>query len=227
MERATRRGKAGFYDCFVFEVEFEGKVFVLFGGEWFAIDKGFHDSVEAGFHKLVSSSPFIRSTSTKSEREFIEELNDKKNLLNLDQVKLNPAGMPGANLEPCDFFSTGKEFIHLKDGHASAPISHLWNQGVVSAESFVRDDKFRKDLRKAAKRRQRQSGKSGFDALLPDGRSKPLPSDFTVVFGIMRSRYKKSGNLEIPFFSKISLRAIAERIQLMGFKVEVHLVEKV
>ena len=141
-------------------------------------------------------------------------------------MKLAPTGMPGANLEPCDFLSRGKQFIHLKDGHGSAPISHLWNQGVVSAEAFVRDEKFRKDLRKATKERERKYKKSGFGKLLPDGRSKPTPAEFTVVFGIMRSRHGKSATLSLPFFSKISLRGIADRIQLMGYKVEVHLVEK-
>jgi uncharacterized protein (TIGR04141 family) len=114
----------------------------------------------------------------------------------------------------------------LKDGHGSAPISHLWNQGVVSAEAFVRDEKFRKDFRAAARLRQKKSRKSGFDKLLPDGRSKPVPSEFTVVYGVMRSRYLKSATLGLPFFSKISLRAIADRIGLMGYKVEVHLIEK-
>jgi uncharacterized protein (TIGR04141 family) len=200
---------------------------VLFGGEWFAVDKVFHASVESGFNKLVSANPFVSSTKKTNEREFIEELNSHKDLLNLDQVKLNPEGMPGANLEPCDFLSTAKQFIHLKDGHGLAPISHLWNQGVVSAEAFVRDPKFRKDFRAAAKRRQKKFKKSGFDKLLPDGRAKPIPPDFTIVFGIMRSRYKKSATLGIPFFSKISLRAVADRIQLMGYGVEIHLVEKI
>src|SRR5712691_3177414 len=67
------------------------------------------------------------------------------------------------------------------------PISHLWNQGVVSAEAFIRDEKFRKDFRAAARRRQKKSKKSDFEKLLPDGRSKPVPSDFTVVYGVMRS----------------------------------------
>ena len=53
-----------------------------------------------------------------------------------------------------------------------------------------------------------------------------MPSDFTVVYGVMRGRYKKSAMLDLPFFSKISLRAIADRIELMGYKVEVHLIEK-
>ena len=155
------------------------------------------------------------------------ELDGYKNLLNMDQVKLNPENMPGANLEPCDFLSADRKFIHLKDGHSSAPISHLWNQGVVSAEAFVRDEKFRKEFRAAAQSRQKKFKKAGFDKLLPDGRSKPTPSDFTVVFGIMRGRHKKSGTLGIPFFSKISLQPIADRIELLGYKVEVHLVERV
>jgi uncharacterized protein (TIGR04141 family) len=135
--------------------------------------------------------------------------------------------MPGASLEPCDFLSTNRQFIHLKDGHSSEPISHLWNQGVVSAEAFVRDAKFRKDFRDAVKKRQKKSKKQGFENLLPDGRSKPTPSEYTVVFGIMRAPYLKSGALGIPFFSKISLRAIVERIRLMGFNVEVHLIKKI
>lgn len=90
----------------------------------------------------------------------------------------------------------------------------------------MRDEKFRKDFRTAAQVRQKRFKKSGFDKLLPDGRSKPTPSSFTVVFGIMRGRHKRSATLGIPFFSKISLRPIADRIELMGYKVEVHLIEK-
>ncbi|MGD9921167.1 MAG: DUF6119 family protein [Pseudorhodoplanes sp.] len=221
-----KKRKRKIYDCLVFEVEHQGTIYVLFGGAWYAIDKIFHATVEAGFAKLVSTKPFVTSTTTANEREFIVELDASKNLLNMDQVKLNPAGMGGANLEPCDFLSTARQFIHLKDGHDSAPISHLWNQGVVSAEAFVRDEKFRKDFRAAAQRRQKKAKKTGFEKLLPDGRSKPTPSDFTVVYGIMRSRYRKSGSLGLPFFSKISLRAIADRIELMGYTVEVHLIEK-
>lgn len=89
------------------------------------------------------------------------------------------------------------------------------------------DEKFRKDLRSEVQSRQKKYKKAGFDKLLPDGRSKPVPSEFTVVYGVMRSRNKRSATLGLPFFSKISLRAIAERIELMGYKVEVHLIEKI
>jgi uncharacterized protein (TIGR04141 family) len=110
-----KKRKRKIYDCFVFEVTHRGNIYVLFGGEWFAVDKVFHASVESGFNKLVSANPFVSSTKKANERDFIKELNNHKDLLNLDQVKLNPEGMPGANLEPCDFLSTAKQFIHLKD----------------------------------------------------------------------------------------------------------------
>jgi len=221
-----KKHKRKLYDCFVFEIELRGNVYVLFGGDWFVVDKAFHKAVDLDFQRLVSKSPFVSSTKCKNEKDFISELDANKHLLNLDQVKLSPTGAPGASLEPCDFLSKSKQFIHLKDGHGSAPISHLWNQGVVSAESFVRDEKFRADLRKATRKRQRQFKKTGFDKLLPDGRSNPVPSDYTVVYGIMRDRYRKTGVISIPFFSKVSLRGVAERIQLMGYTVEVHLVER-
>lgn len=221
-----RKQKRKLYDCLVYELAHKGDTYVLFAGDWFVVDKVFHAAVEADFLKLVAKKAFVPSTKCRNERDFIAELDAHKNLLNLDQVKLSPTGAPGANLEPCDFLSATKQFIHLKDGHGSAPISHLWNQGVVSAESFVRDEKFRIDLRKEVKKRQTQFKKTGFEAILPDGRSKPIPGEYTVVFGIMRDRYQRSGTISLPFFSKVSLRSIADRIQLMGFPVEVHLVEK-
>ena len=132
----------------------------------------------------------------------------------------------GANLEPCDFLSRTKQFIHLKDGHESAPISHLWNQGLVSAEAFVRDADYRGHLRNAVKKRQKKANKEGFDTLLPTRRNRPAPAEYSVVFGIMRSRYARKGTLGLPFFSKVSLRSVAARIDSMGYPVQVHLIEK-
>ncbi|MGA8749170.1 MAG: DUF6119 family protein [Pseudolabrys sp.] len=45
--------------------------------------------------------------------------------------------------------------------------------------------------------------------------------------GLCESDCKKTGILSLPFFSKVSLRAIAQRIQLMAYTVEVHLIERV
>lgn len=223
--QGDRQRRRRVYDCFVYEVSFKKKTYVLFSGEWYCIESKFFDAVERDYQALLGVS-FHASTTAKNEQELISELDKNADLLNLDKVKASPSGAKGANLEPCDFLSRRKEFIHLKDGHGSAPISHLWNQGLVSAESFIRDAVFRKSMRDSAINRQKAAKKSKFELLLPDGRSKVTPTDYKVVFGIMRHPYQRSKQLGLPFFSKVSLRAVASRIQLMGYAVEVHLIEK-
>jgi uncharacterized protein (TIGR04141 family) len=104
------------------------------------------------------------------------------------------------NLEPCGFFSNKKQFIHLKDGHSSGSISHLWSQGVVSAEAFLTDPDFRKKLRAKVR-----SLGGGFEAHLPKSNEKVVRDDFSVVYGIMRKPYA-DGSIGLPFFSKVSLR---------------------
>ncbi|MDR6710155.1 uncharacterized protein (TIGR04141 family) [Novosphingobium sp. 1748] len=225
--QGQRPNRRKVYDCMVFETIHKGSTYVLFAGDWYCVDNDFYRSVEADFQKILSNKPLIAKTKALNERELIKELDADPDLLMLDQVKVSPASATGANIEPCDFLSRDKAFIHLKDGHGSDPISHLWNQGVVSAESFVRDATFRNEMRTKALKRQKETKKKGFESVLPDGRQKkPTTSEYRIVYGIMRHAYKCSKKLGLPFFSKVSLRSAAQRLELMGFTVEVHLIEK-
>src|SRR5206468_3991989 len=103
--------------------------------------------------------------------------------------------------------------------HGSSPISHLWSQGVVAGELFVSDVSFRKKLRDEIRKRERKYGKAGFVSLVPEARI-PRPADRgdTIVYGILRRRLKASQKLDLPFFSKISLRPAAQRLRMLGYK---------
>jgi len=151
-----RAQKRKLYTCFVHEVTINKRVYVLFDGQWFLINHEYHAEIEAAYTKLLKPA-FRTKTSAKTERQFIAELEPNDQLLSMDQSKVSPKGAPGANLEPCDFLSRDKQIIHLKDGHGSAPLSHLWNQGLVSAEAFVSDDEFRKKFRSETKSGRRSS----------------------------------------------------------------------
>lgn len=98
--------------------------------------------------------------------------------------------------------------------------SHLWMQGIVSAQAFISDNKFRGDLRKKVK-----ALKPGFESYLPMANQEPVRKDYEIIFGVMRQRYR-DGTIGLPFFSKVSLRAAAENLQQMGFPVSLHLIEK-
>ncbi len=224
-EKLTKRWRV--YDCFVYELEHQpagekkASSFALYGGDWYRIDSDYKDQIEKGFDSIPQKS-VIGATTCANEELLNEELKKTRaEFVCLDKQKINPKGVRYANLEPCDFFSETKQFIHVKDGHSSHSISHLWSQGFVSAEAFVNDGKFRSDLREKVRKL-----KPGFEKYLPTARKKPDTSEYEIVYAIMRHRYK-NGKMGIPFFSKVSVHSSLEQLQNMGFRVAIDLVEKV
>lgn len=212
------------YDCFVFETSLgtgaKKQHYILFAGNWYRVEKKFKAQVDA-FFDAIPKVEIIGKTTCRNEQDLIDEIDaNRTDLLKLDKIKINPDGVKYANLEPCDFFSDAKKFIHLKDGHSSGPISHLWSQGVVSAEAFVSDAGFRKTLRAKVR-----SLGGGFEAYLPKSTDKVVREDYGIVYGIMRKPYA-DGSLGLPFFSKVSLQAAAERIGQFGIPLAVELIEK-
>jgi len=48
-----------------------------------------------------------------------------------------------SSLEPCDLLGPGNELIHVKRASGSAPLSHLFFQGLISAETLTASDQAR------------------------------------------------------------------------------------
>ncbi|WDM57718.1 TIGR04141 family sporadically distributed protein [Pseudomonas sp. NEEL19] len=212
------------YHCFTFETSIRtdgvSNSYVLFSGQWYCVERNFKRQVEARY-QAIPRVTIIGPTHCRNERELIAHLEDSRaDLLCLDQVKINPLGVRYANIEPCDFLSNARQFIHLKDGHSSGPISHLWSQGVVSAESLVSDADFRKKLRKVVSTRR-----SAALALLPAINGRVARADYTVVYGVMRKPYR-NGDLDLPFFSKVSLQAAVDRIEQLDIPVALEIIAK-
>ena len=209
------------YNSFVFETTLAGETHVIFGGNWYRVDQSFASEINQ-FYKNVTHITVVNKTTCKNEKQLIDFLhNNRTDLVMLDCCKINPSGEKHANLEPCDFYSDKKQFIHLKDGHSSSSISHLWLQGLVSGESFIKDAQFRTKVRAKIK-----EIKPGFEKHFHSGRSRPIASDYTVIFGIMRMA-GKTGAVSLPFFSKVSLRPIIERLETYGYKTGIELIEKI
>ena len=212
------------YECFVFETTFGTKDdvdhFILFAGDWYKVEKSFKKRIEETFDN-VDTATIVGGTKCRNEQELIEDLeNNRSDLIKLDGVKINPSGVKYAQIEPCDFFSDKMEFIHLKDGHSSGPISHLWSQGAVSAECFVSDEEFRYKLREKVK-----SINDRFKVHLPKGSEELIRKNYCVIYGIMRKRYR-DGSIGLPFFSKVSLQSEVEKIRSFGIRVAIELIEK-
>lgn len=213
------------YDCFIFEVELsidgENLVFVLFGGDWYCVNADFKKQIESYFD-AVKRITVVGKTKCSNEQKLIKNLHENRpDLLMLDQTKINPRGVPNAFIEPCDFFSDKKQFIHLKDANSSGAISHLWSQAVVSATALAVDPNFRKDLRNVVQKKKQPN----FLKLLPTAAEKVNRDEYTVVFGLMRKPYV-NGSIDIPFFSKVSFQPAAQRLEQLGFPIAIELIEK-
>ncbi|WFC63613.1 sporadically distributed protein, TIGR04141 family [Pseudomonas sp. REST10] len=212
------------YQCFTFETTLiergQETSYVLFSGTWYCIERNFKQQVEQRFQQIPKIT-IIGPTHCKNERELIAHLEaTRPDLLCLDQVKINPQGVRYANIEPCDFLSDSKQFIHLKDGHSSGPISHLWSQGIVSAEALIGDVAFRRALRREVRQRRAE-----VLPLLPAIQGKVARAEYTVVYGVMRKPYK-DGSLDIPFFSKVSLQAAADRLLQLDIPMALEIIAK-
>lgn len=226
-EETRAKPKWKVYDCFVYETVAHEKIYILYAGAWYRVSQAYKDRVETFFQSLIRPALLERTTAI-NERALLEELNQREDLLLMDQTKVNPRDVNNGNIEICDFFSRDRQLIHLKDGESSSSISHLWSQAVTSCDALMSDAQFRNRVRRQARLRQAaQPVKEGFETLLPLGsQGRVDTAAYTVVYGILRRPYQRTMRVDIPFFSKVSFQAPAALLAKFGYAVEVHLIEK-
>jgi uncharacterized protein (TIGR04141 family) len=196
-------------DGLVWSTTLAGKRFVLSVGDWFELDGAFVASVETRFDKIVSEKTrlaFPAATNLPGpkksyfEQRYNAHAAAAMNLHNLDRSSMT-TGVASA-VEPCDLLDAKRgTFIHVKDGRKSSILSHLFEQGTVSLETFLSVDKARKEVRKRA-------GIKKTGSVLCE----PItPGKLTVVFAIV-DRAPKSGPWRLPFFSMLAAQHAADRI---------------
>lgn len=212
------------YRCFVYDTTLEGAEgddqYILSAGSWHRVSQRYRQRVECFFEEIERRA-VIGGTSCKNEKELIADLEAKRNdLLKLDEVKINPGGVARAQIEPCDFLSRNGEFIHIKDGESSGPISHLWSQGVVSIDALLSDDTFVEELRNEVAARDHD-----FLDVLPEDGGDVVRERLSVVYAVMRRPYR-DGSIGIPFFSKVSAQPSIQYIRKLGVSVGIELIPK-
>ncbi|WP_410551731.1 TIGR04141 family sporadically distributed protein, partial [Arthrobacter sp. SIMBA_036] len=82
---------------------------------------------------------------------------------------------------------------HVKVYKSSSTLSHLFSQGFVAAEAFIKDGWYR----------ERLNPKLPDSIKLADAKARPDPQNYSVVYAIAT---KKKIPEELPFFSKVTLK---------------------
>jgi uncharacterized protein (TIGR04141 family) len=195
------------YECIYFEYSNEDQTCFLSGGKWYEVKDNLVETV---------NNYYARISTEKYSVNFIDYNHKDENDYNSALATANDALLVDANLikiegqskfEFCDVYTKNKQLIHIKKYSRSSVLSHLFNQGYVSA-NFLMDYDFREKINE----------KLANDYKISNTTVRPNQTngEYTVIFGIV----SKSGNsFDLPFFSKMTLMHVTKDLINRGFKV--------
>ena len=197
------------YDAIVYEVARGTKLYALTLGEWFEIDQDHVASVNAELAEIRDHEnlDLVDAQSGEAEGDYNRRAADASDgsLALLDARPVRYGG-GRSSIEVCDLLSDDRNFIHVKAKTKSSTLSHLFAQGLNSAQVF-RDARFRELA----------------SEICPDSHrhiftGEPRIRDHTVTYAIIT---QADGELReaLPFFSKQSLANAGRELFNMGYQV--------
>lgn len=195
------------YSCLYAEIDLSGKTYVLNNSKWYEIDTGFVNVVQRDFTAIKDSEVNLPEYTGGSELEYNTlAANTAGNACCMDQQMITHGG-GHSKIEFCDILTNDRKLIHVKKYGGSSVLSHLFSQGAVSGELLVSDGDFRSKVIEKLPRGYKQTISRGV---------RPDASQYEIVYAIISG---SENPLDIPFFSKVSLRNARRRLMSYGFSV--------
>jgi len=225
-----RRYSWSLYRCLSAEVHEGQKIYVLSNGNWHHVHKDFLKRVNGKVEDIPQFCPYNDGKAPKTNRVAFEYgRNTKEEAFNQRAAAALKAALydrklhnysyisKGSTVEPCDIFTRQGHFIHVKRYKGSAPLSHLFFQGIVASECLQGDPNFRKSMCEKA-----GDCESWVSRLLLN--EKFQAQDITTVFGIAAGAAEKMTMDKLPIFSRISLAQTADGFRGLGMPLQVWLI---
>lgn len=194
-------------ECTYAEIDHQRRKYILNNGKWYKIAPSFAEEVEEDFTRMTESMLNLPDYQGGNELDYnTDAAAQLGNAWCMDQQMIIYGG--GHNrIEFCDILTADHKLIHVKKYGGSSVLSHLFSQGAVSGELFVSDRTFREKLNPQLPRGQKLAGQ---------GANRPNAADYEIVYAIIS---ESQNPLNIPFFSKVSLRTARRRLSSFGFRV--------
>lgn len=198
------------FKSLLFDCEYEDNIYHLSDGEWYLINKDFVTKLSNELDPLfVDEHDLLHECKKKREDHYNNSVQDAfPQVICLDKKNISPHGQ--TQIEPCDLiYKNGEylEFAHVKISTRSLSLSHLFNQGINSAEILRVNEESRSILKTLTESQPEMSE-------LIDNLA------FKVTYGIIT---KKKGlkTKGLPIFSRISLMRIVNSLKAMAIPVQI------
>lgn len=204
------------YKSIYYECNKGGSTFFLTGGKWYEVKRNLVASVNNYWQSISHDKHGIN---------FIDYEHENENKYNIDLAEENKAlCMDAKNIpiegrskfEFCDVYTKDRKLIHIKRYSGSSTLSHLFNQGYVTAELLF-DPESRKRINNKLKEK---------DFLIQDEDNQPNTNDenYIVIFGIISNA---QDDFDLPFFSKMTLMNVSKNLINRGYKVSIVKIKKI
>ena len=201
------------YNCLFIEIEYENEKFFINNGDWFKIESTYYTDIKNKIDRIEKfNDPAIPSCAENwNEGEFNEKFSesapDRFKLFDKKNFHLPDYGH--SRIEPADIITIEKQFIHVKKGGSSANLSHLFAQGVVSAQLYKNEILFINEINK----------------LSEEGYFKP-DDEIEVIYGVIDKRFTKKASEILPFFSMVNLSQHYDNLSNMGVRCRLLFIEQ-
>lgn len=224
----TDISSSSIYRSLVGSLDLLGYRYTIDEGVWYRFVDAENLSVDHFIAKHQVAPPEVLPiyTTIKKDKKIALEPEEEWNIkaatsvggICLDKKGVSLESMPGSNIEICDILDLkNRRLVHVKRSfRKSSALSHLFKQG-HNAARLLRND----DFRLAAIEKLREV--SGDDAADDFANDLHKPESWTIAFWLA-DLPKANGQIEMPFFSRLTFRSEAKKILLLGYKVEISFV---
>ncbi len=194
------------YRCLYAEIRFGKDYYILRNGIWYKINCDFVSAVDDYLSDIDIHSFKFPVYSHDDEGDYNKHVfKTESNFCLMDKKNIQIGGSYD-KLEHCDLILNGNEFVHVKLYRSSSTLSHLFSQGFVAAEAFIKDSDYREKL----------NPKLPASIKLSDPKLRPDPSEYRVVYAIAT---KKNIPIELPFFSKVTLKNSLKTLRALNYNI--------
>lgn len=231
------------HKCLVGDLTYGGKSYCVLDGAWYEIRSDYLNRINEDFMDTNASDiEFIPYSQDCDEEQLVDGFDGNKITLEkegLYNYKLERAlaeefpnhfllmdrrliayGGGRSRIEFCDVLSDDGKRIHIKRYSGSATMSHLFNQGLISA-SMERDaSDYAEKVDERIMQIGKQEGLSSVENFLLHQNK-----IHDVVFAIVPKQ--DSHNHDLPFFSKVALCSVKKQLKRMGIDTKLNWIDRI
>jgi uncharacterized protein (TIGR04141 family) len=205
------------YSCLAVEIEHNDEIYVLTGGEWFRVARSIADRARAFVESLEVGAPTFPpyeaadATEGGYNRRLAASVGTGAACLDAKNVRASGAQDP---IEFADVLvAAPPRIVHVKRHSRSSTLSHLFQQGRLSAELLQIDEGFRAAV--AAKIAEVAPTFTSPISASTNFR----PADFEIVFAVITPPAAGTRHF-LPFFSQLSCERVGRELLARGYGVK-------